>query len=242
MSRAFDISSGGSGGTTRSTRSIALSTSMPVGSPLPSRCMKPPRSCQSPARSRSTSASARLLAQPACPSMRRNHTARSGKAASRSRRLGKTASGQSFWSQPRPSSQAPSGKPASNSRRRPRTSSLLSVPTRLARVKDWARPARWACESIRPGISVRPPMSTCLEEGKAANSASRSPIPASVPSAAMASAPSSSAPASGASVYIRAFSTRVTSALGVISITVLTAGSGSLHPDRNSSATNPQAA
>ena len=55
---------------------------------------------------------AALLTQPACPSTRSSQTGRSGNAASRSAAVGKVFSGQSFWSQPVPSSQAPAGKVA----------------------------------------------------------------------------------------------------------------------------------
>ena len=143
------------GGTTAPTRSVAVSTNTPVGRP-PVRTMRPPSGCQSPARSRRTRRMAAVFAQPAWPSTRSSQTGRVGKAASRSAAVGKSCSGQSFWSQPRPSSHAPAGRSAANACRRPMTSALLRVPTRSACISANPSPIRCACASIRPGTTVAP--------------------------------------------------------------------------------------
>ena len=128
---ARNASSGG--GTTSSTRRAAASMNTPVGHPS-ARRICPPSGCQSPARSRATRRNAAELAQPAWPSTRSSQTGRVGKAASRSAAVGKDFSGQSFWSQPRPSSHASSGSSATKACRRAITSALLRAPTRSARM------------------------------------------------------------------------------------------------------------
>ena len=152
-------------GTTASTSAAAVSMNTPVALPASSRRMRPPSGCQSPARSRSTARSAALLAQPACPSTRSSQTGRSGKAVSRSAAVGNCLPGQSFWSQPRPSSQAPSGRVASKACRRRMTSSLLAASTRSARSRAKPRFIRWAWASTSPGTTVASPASWRIASG-----------------------------------------------------------------------------
>ena len=175
------------GGTAAFTKSVAASMKTPVGRP-PSRRMRPPCGCQSPPRSRLTRRIAVEFAQPAWPSMRSSHTGRLGKAASRSAAVGNALSGQSFWSQPWPSSQASGGSFAANACSRSMSSRLLDVPTRSALISAKPRPIRCACASMSPGTTVAPCASCSGTPGACAITSARRPTATMRPSRPHASA------------------------------------------------------
>jgi hypothetical protein len=98
----------GASGIFEVTSAWARSTSTPVGAPAASRISLPPGGSAVFA-SIPASARAFALAQPAWPSTRVRYTGWPLETRSRSAAVGNCCPGQSFWSQPRPSSHCPAG-------------------------------------------------------------------------------------------------------------------------------------
>ncbi len=170
------------GGITAKTRSIALSTRMPLGSPSGPRRMRPP-SGSFVSRVIRARRRASPLTHSACPSMRDRATGVEGQRVSSSARVGNAFSGQSFWSQPWPMSQSAWKAERGAASRRSSASARESAPTRITEDRPRPRPERWPCASDRPGTTVASPRSTTRASAPAAKStSSRVPVASTLPS------------------------------------------------------------
>ncbi len=137
-------------GTCAETMSIAVSIRVPVALPLSSRMILPPTG-SGVSSSMPASSSALLFAQPACPSIRPNHTGRSATTASMSAAEGNSLTGQSTWFQPRPLIQPEPGFALSYAAIIATVSSRLVTPVTFSSTfrKPWPETCPW--ESCSPG-------------------------------------------------------------------------------------------
>ena len=129
---------------------MALSISIPSGSPLASFRIWPPAGAAVWAVMPANLSIAELTTT-AWPSARLSTTGRSGAARSRSARVGKRFSGQWVSIQPAPEITSPPGLAAAQAFRRATRASTESVPSRLRVISRNPIPARWAWESTKPG-------------------------------------------------------------------------------------------
>ena len=146
-------------GMTASTRRIAASFKMPVGSPLDgSRKISPPQG-SGVAASIPAARRAALLARPICRSLRLTNTGLLALSSSIHCLRGSGASGQVSWSQPPPVTHSPGFAWRSRSAIRPTNSAGPLAPRRLTDCSEKPPAMKWVWASMNPGSTVFPPRS-----------------------------------------------------------------------------------